>query len=256
MKAMKHIVLVILAVLFLGFAACDKNKVEELGSADLTLDFKFIYGELSFHINEVYQDYPFPYEIKYENLKMYISEISLIDVDGIGHPLSEIIFIDAADSLNKFTFTVPALQYQGIAFSVGVPQSLNGTDNEDFDAALYSADHPLSLNNGMYWTWNSGYRFVLLDGRCNTTPDEDDEFETLVSIHTGKDYCYRSSTKALNWNSVEESNKEMFVFVDVHGFLSGPNELIDVAVDNQSHGTNESLANRVSDNVIISVNPW
>jgi hypothetical protein len=40
---------------------------------------------------------------------------------------------------------------------------------------------------------------------------------------------------------------------DVHGFLASPDDVIDIAVDNQSHGTNEALANRVSDNVIISI---
>lgn len=251
----KLAILLLFSSLFLMFSACDKNKDQEPGSATLTLDFNFLYGDLAFELNQVYQDYPLEYDLKIENLKLYFSELNLIDVDGNRHQFSEILFVNSADSINSFSFTIPALQYKSIEYSIGVPQAMNGTDNENFDAALYSPSHPLSLSNGMYWTWNSGYRFVLIDGRCNTDPTVDDEFETLVSIHTGKDYCYRTKSVPISLNPVEDGLESIQISIDVHGFFSSSEDVIDLAIDNQSHGTNESLANRVSDNVKLSITP-
>lgn len=236
--------------------SCDKEQVEEIGESKLNMDVKFIFGEEAFNINQVYAYYPLDYDLKIENLKLYLAEMSLVDVDDVRHPLSEILFVNAAETTNTFTFTIPALQYKSIEYSIGVPSNLNGTDNPDFDAALYDPYHPLSLSNGMYWTWNTGYRFVLIDGRCNTNPDIDDEFETLVSIHTGKDYCYRSKSVPFELNAVNGAADEFTLYVDVHGFFSTIDDTIDLAIDNQSHGTNEPLANRVSDNVKLSVYPW
>lgn len=243
---------IILGVLsfFLVLTGCNKDNDEQVGSSTLNVEVEFYYGEEDFNINQLYSYDSLDYILKIENLKMYLANLQLLDADGASHLLSEVTFINAADSINRFSFSIPAVQYTELLYSVGVPTSLNGTTNEAFDAALYDPNHPLSLSNGMYWTWNTGYRFVLIDGRCNTNPTEDDEFETLVSIHTGKDYCYRSSSKAMSFFAIEEGMNTIKLSVDVKAFFSSDTDLIDLAVDNQSHGTNESLANRVSDNVI------
>ena len=104
----------------------------------------------------------------------------------------------------------------------------------------------------MYWTWNSGYRFILMDGRVNTTPAEDGDFETLLSIHTGKDYSFRTKEQPYSFTMTKDAMVNMKMRFDVEGFLNNPDDVIDIKVDNQSHGTNEDLANRVSDNAIKS----
>ena len=248
---MKKILLLFLLGGFLLYSSC--NKEEEKGDSTLTIDVNFTYGDEPFVINQVYEYYPLNYALKIEKLMLYISEVRLLDSDGVSHAFSDILFVDASDGVSSFSATIPEGNYSMLDFSIGVPQAMNGTQNPDFDAALYDPNHPLSLSNGMYWTWNTGYRFVLIDGRCNTDPMIDQDFETLLSIHTGKDYCFRNKSLDLNYTAVKDGSGKITLTFDVHGFLASANDVIDIAIDNQSHGTNEDLANRVSDNVILSI---
>lgn len=246
---MKKILLVVsLAFTFLIYSC----KEEEKGPSQFTLDIQFVYQDSSFALNKVYE-YPLNYEVKIEQLKLYLSNISLAVESGELIQLSSIHFVDASAEANRISAEIPEGVYKKLVFSIGVPEELNGTQNPDFDAALYSPDHPLSLSNGMYWTWATGYRFVLLDGRTNTDPDQSDDFETPLSIHTGKDYSFRSSNLAINLSAQSDSPSNLTMIFDVEKFLAGDEDVIDIAVDNQSHGTNEALANRLSDNVISAV---
>ena len=247
---MKKILLFSLLGLFLFYSSCKKEDAK--GEATITMDFDFVYGDAPFVINQVYS-YPLAYDLKIEALKLYVSNIKLTEDNGAVKELSTVVFIDSDNLTNAITAVIPEGNYTKIEFSIGVPQSLNGTDNPDFDAALYSPTSPLSLSNGMYWTWNTGYRFVLLDGRVNTNPSVDTDFETLLSIHTGKDYSFRTRSMNINVNAMNDASVSLVMKFDVEAFLAGADDVIDIAVDNQSHGTNESLANRMSDNVISSI---
>jgi len=53
--------------------------------------------------------------------------------------------------------SVPAGQYRGIRFNVGVPRELNHLDAS-------TQQLPLGVNSGMFWTWNPGYIFYRLEG--------------------------------------------------------------------------------------------
>lgn len=247
---MKRIILFTFLSVFLTYSSCKKE--EEKGESTLQLDFNFQFENEEFIINQVY-NYPLDYTFKIEKLLLYISDVKLIDVDGVSHDISKVIFVDSDSDENGISAIIPEGNYKSIVFSIGVPQSLNGTQNPDFDAALYDPNHPLSLSNAMYWTWNTGYRFVLLDGRINTNPLEDEDFETLLSIHTGKDYSFRTKTINLNYTAIKDNTGGIMMTFNVEDFLAGENDVIDIAVDNQSHGTNEGLANRLSDNVIKAV---
>jgi len=248
---MKKIFLLSLLSIFLLYSSCKKEEVK--GNSTLTIDVNFTYGDEAFTINQIYDYDPLGYNLKIEKLMLYISEMKLVDSDGESFDFADILYVDASDGVTSFSTTIPEGSYTRLDFAIGVPQSMNGTQNPDFDAALYSPNHALSLNNGMYWTWNTGYRFVLIDGRCNTDPMIDEEFETLLSIHTGKDYCFRNTSRNLNFTAIKDGIGKITLTFDVHGFLASPDDVIDIAIDNQSHGTNEGLANRVSDNVILSI---
>lgn len=245
---MKKLFLIMPMAFLIVFFSCSKDK----GNSNIQLDFDFEYANQVFEINKVYP-YILEYEVKFESMKLYVSNIRLIESDGTVAEGPKIVFVDASAENNKVSFEIPEGNYSSIEFSIGVPESLNGTDNPDFDASLYDQDSPLSLSNGMYWTWNSGYRFILMDGRTNTDPMVDDVFETLLSIHTGKTYSFRSNELSLNVNAGKDQTVPLNLLFNVETFLSNPDDVIDIAVDNQSHGTNENLANRLSDNAIKSV---
>lgn len=55
---------------------------------------------------------------------------------------------------------VPAGDYRGVHFHVGLDPIVNHAD-----PAQFAADHPLNPNlNGLHWSWQGGYIFMALEG--------------------------------------------------------------------------------------------
>ena len=71
-------------------------------------------------------------------------------------------FIDAETGrLLVSLHNVPAGDYTGIAFQVGVPPAQNRGD-----PAQWPAGHPLNpIVNGLHWGWSGGYVFAAIEGR-------------------------------------------------------------------------------------------
>lgn len=90
--------------------------------------------------------------------KYYVSNIILSKADGSTYALPEsYVLVDAAKSnslINVFN-EIPTGDYTSISFTIGVDKARNlaGAQTGALDPAL-----------GMFWTWNSGYIFVKLEG--------------------------------------------------------------------------------------------
>ncbi|MEJ5996418.1 MbnP family protein [Pedobacter sp. Du54] len=99
--------------------------------------------------------------------KYYISNITLSKEDGTIYKVPESYFLvdvsKPASLLNSLT-DIPAGDYTQIAFTIGVDKERNlaGAQTGALDPTL-----------GMFWTWNSGYIFVKLEGSSpqSTAPD-------------------------------------------------------------------------------------
>ena len=110
------------------------------------------------------------------DFRFYVSNIALIDEDGNAVPLEleqdgkwqyqNTTLIDFEDGTNAcdngntelnttVVGTVPEGDYQGIQFTMGVPEDLNHED-----AAI--APSPLNLTS-MWWNWQGGYKFLRIE---------------------------------------------------------------------------------------------
>lgn len=97
-------------------------------------------------------------------LKFYISEVALVRPDGRevrvdGLALAEFKPGGPTQGVSVMKLDVPAGQYRGLRFNVGVPRELNHLD-------AGTQQLPLGVNSGMYWAWNPGYIFYRLEGRA------------------------------------------------------------------------------------------
>ncbi|WPU91753.1 MbnP family protein [Mucilaginibacter sabulilitoris] len=97
-------------------------------------------------------------DFKVTTFKYYISNVSLIEKNGGKVIVPDSYFlINAADSstlIQKIT-NIPEGKYVGMTFTIGVDSLRN------FAGAQSGALDPAK---GMFWTWNSGYIFVKLEG--------------------------------------------------------------------------------------------
>ncbi len=134
------------------------------------------------------------YRISFSDLKFYLGDIYLLKANGDSVELSRIEFFHMAEGSLVKTFSIPNGEYTGITYSWGVPIDFGGTDNPDFDPTVYGPNHPLNLDNGMYWSWNSGYRFAEVEGRFDIDPEGTDPLLNTFAYHPGTHALYRTIT--------------------------------------------------------------
>lgn len=97
-----------------------------------------------------------PYTVT--KFKYYISQITLTDVNGKEYCDSASYLIDEEEPESKkvVLHLVPQANYKQISFLIGVDSLRNCSGAQE------GALDPM---HGMFWTWNTGYIFMKLEGR-------------------------------------------------------------------------------------------
>jgi hypothetical protein len=100
-------------------------------------------------------------DFKVTTFKYYISNVRLIAQNGDQTAIPDSYFlINAADTatLHQQIANIPEGKYTGVTFTIGVDSARN------FAGAQTGVLDPAK---GMFWSWNSGYIFVKLEGESS-----------------------------------------------------------------------------------------
>ena len=174
------------------------------------------------------------------DLRFYVSEIELLAADGRIHALDQVALIDlengngACQNGTEAIYAsvrgeVPAADYRGLRFTVGVPFELNHADP-------LMASPPLD-DAAMHWHWRSGYKFLRAGVRT-----ADDSFwihvgsagcEGTVGNITGCRFPNRVTVELPQFDAKEE-----IVAIDLEALLQGTS-LVDGEAGNCSSGPPE-----------------
>lgn len=116
--------------------------------------------------------------------KYYVGKICLKSANGKDYTSDEYFLIDEEDDLSKAIElrNVPPGEYNEISFTLGIDSVYNCS------GAQSGALDPL---NGMFWSWNTGYIFLKLEGyskQCNTPSNI---FEYHIGGYKGENNCIR-----------------------------------------------------------------
>lgn len=158
-------------------------------AADTTpveIRFDAVVGATPFGCGQSYADIGLTHsQITPTDLRFFVSGASLQRSDGVRVPIAldqdqvwqyrDVALLDFEDgtgpcrngtpAMNRsLRGTVPAGDYRGLTFTLGVPFDLNHAD-------VTVAPSPLNLT-AMFWIWNSGYRFLKLDLSTSGLPDQ------------------------------------------------------------------------------------
>ncbi|MEM7106005.1 MAG: MbnP family protein [Bacteroidota bacterium] len=119
---------------------------------------------------------------------------------------------------------------RNLNFKVGLDEAANHDD-----PSMYSSDHPLSSQNPNFahWSWDSGYRFISLEGTIDT--DGDDTYETTLEFHIGGDASLREV--AVNGINLDLTSGNQTLTIDVD-WLQLLNNL-DLATQSITHTSDE-----------------
>lgn len=242
-----------LLALSFTFASCNGEK--DVENAPLTLRFRSNYG--SEPLTMFSNSYPYPggMNVKFQNFLFYISDVHLIKEDGSKQALSEVELISfkdiqdntsAAQGVILSEKSVPAGNYKGISFGVGVAPTLNGTQPGD-----YKAGHPLTDN---YWSWALGYIFTKIEGNADLNGDGNYNENAKLTFHIGANSLYRIKTfeKAITVKAGEPL--ELPFAVDLRRVLVAPEgNYLDFAVIRQDHTNDMMVAQFIMDNLSAAI---
>lgn len=149
------------------------------------------------------------------DFRFYVHDVELIDADGNAvaveldvdgkwqtERVALLDFEDGsgscdngnADTNAKVVGMVPAGDYDGLRFKVGVPF-------EDNHADVTLADSPLNIPS-MFWNWNGGYKFVRIDNNTSGVPS--------FNVHVGSTAC--DGDMMGNVNGCDNENRPAFAF--------------------------------------------
>lgn len=119
------------------------------------------------------------------DFRFYVSDVALVDASGKAIPLaldqderwqhSNVALLDFEDrsgpcltgtqeTRDIVTGTVPAGNYRGLRFTLGIPFALNHAD-----ATI--APSPLNLTS-LFWNWQAGYKFLRIDLATSGRPQD------------------------------------------------------------------------------------
>lgn len=137
-----------------------KKGLKEIKQGNLSLHFKNVVDGKDLKLNDSVSLYKNANgdDFKVTAFKYYISNVSLIAKNGEKVTILDSYFlVNAADSgsLDQQVTNIPEGKYTGISFTIGVDSLRN------FAGAQTGVLDPAK---GMFWSWNSGYIFVKLEG--------------------------------------------------------------------------------------------
>ena len=232
MKKLYHIFLS--ALLTITFVSCSDDDGEQM--SEIEIEFDNVVGEDDLTLNT--NDEPYTNtageSYKVNALRYYISKIKLKTNDGRTHT-DEVasdgskgyyLIDESEDESHHITLeNVPPADYSEITFTIGVDA------NQVTEGAQTGALDPAE---GMFWSWNSGYIFMMFEGESEDSSDPD----KAVLYHVGG---YKSDasvpnlannirTKTLSTGdepAMVRSAKtpEVHIIVDVNKFFDSPNEI-------------------------------
>lgn len=234
---MKKFIGMALAIVLLAFvSSCKKDDnnnnttptpTGQKGTVELT--FENVFGTEDLKLNTEYTTAANE-KLKFTTIKYYISNIMLEKADGTFWAEAESYhLLDAtiAASQSKTLINVPTGDYKSIRFTVGVDSARNtsGAQTGALDPA-----------NTMFWSWNSGYIFIKLEGTSAQSPSGN--FKYHVGGFKGANNALQIGDVSFGTDKLTVKNAataELHLKTDIKLVFDGQHETINVATLNDVH---------------------
>jgi hypothetical protein len=250
---MRRIIPVFVVILSMAFiASCKKEKEKEnkdavVKDAVVVVEFKAkMNGENIVIKNNQYINVS-GYKIKFEALRFYLSNLKLIKSDNSEVLLKDVDYLDFVNNHNsdnnigeQIIINTCADTYKGLKFAIGVDPSLNNGD-----PAVYSEEHPLSIYKDAHWGWNTGYIFLKLEGRYDTS-GVDADIAPFFLFHLGLNPLFLEKEFLQNINVTAGDTTKIRIVLNAAQFFYSTTDTIDLATDHNTQSTdNFPLAERM-----------
>ncbi|MFN8437998.1 MAG: MbnP family protein [Cytophagales bacterium] len=243
---MKHILIIYLSCSIL--LSCNKStKTESIApqAGDLSITPTFSAGTQSFSFDTpLVNDSSANYTIS--SCRYYLSDIRLTQKNGTIVEVDTVFLV----SPNRAAFTlknIPSSEYSKFEFTLGLDSVLNHKD-----PAIYPLSHPLAYQSpAIHWSWNTGYIFMMIEGSCDTTQNnngttEFGSYPQAMFYHIGMDEFKRNISLSYDFSVSTNSGNNLNLNLDINKILKGLN----IKKENATHSmmSGYGLAKKVANN--------
>jgi hypothetical protein len=156
----------LLAVPLALVSGCDKDSDALKNAGPVNFTIRNVAGSQNLVLNSTVATTAAGETFTVSTFQYYLSNIKFTKSDGTTYAAPDTYYLvnqAKASSLNFTVPDVPAGEYTGVSFLVGVDAQKTGLT----DPATFTGD--LNQANNMYWTWNSGHIFLKLEGTITST---------------------------------------------------------------------------------------
>lgn len=256
---MKNILFYIILVYNFVLLGCSEDDaLPETGS--LVLKFDNVVGTSNLQLNT--SDMPYLNEaneaFRVSKLSYYISSIKLKNEDGTiyvdkieNDGSAGYYLIDEAEAASQQVTlsNVPAGNYTEVTFTIGVDA------NQVNQGAQTGALDPLK---GMFWSWNSGYIFLKVEGNAEASTEKDGAFQYHVGGYkedtSNPNLINNLKTATLSFRGDDapvsaKQRPQVHVLFDLKKFFDGDNTHVSFTVNASRHSPKacQDIAGNITD---------
>ena len=156
------------------FTSCNDNDVviDPTTTGRIRIEFDNIVGDRDLTLNTANYKNAAGQNFTVSKLNYYISNIKLLMANGSSFtvPLDSSYFLireSNAASQEVTINNVPAGEYTGVQFIIGIDSLRSASDVSKRKGILDELSGPTNAE-GMYWNWNPGYIFLMLEGTSDS----------------------------------------------------------------------------------------
>lgn len=191
--------------------------------------------------------------IQVSMMRYYISNLCLIKDNGDTVKIPNSYYLIDTEGKEIEIKDIPAATYTGLCFGLGVDKDAN------HDIARNDGDLDPNGADGMIWNWNSGYKFIRIEGEY-----KGDTSSGGFKFHVGSDVNYKTIHFGENMSAMRTSTDEAHTTTFKAAISEGntteihlksnlaeafktPNT-IDLDTDSQAHGASTKIADNYAEN--------
>ena len=175
------------------FTSCKKDSTPEYNNtvkAPISVEFDNIVGSSDLQLNTGNYTNALGQSFKVTKLKYYVSNFTFTNVDGTIYtaPQSDSYFLidESNTAMHEAELNIPEGEYKTVSFMIGVDSLRNTTDVSTRTGVLDVS----GAASDMYWSWNSGYIFLKVEGTSPSITAAGNVFQ----YHVGGFGGYTSAT--------------------------------------------------------------
>ncbi len=233
------------------FFSCDKDVPTKEEDTYLSLTVQPTFGMENLFLDSVYTTVE-GYDFKILDFKFYMT-----DVKNNSNSLAEAILYDFRESGKTALRTIgDPTKFTSLQGSIGVIESLNHDD-----PSAFANESPLNISNAgpMHWGWNTGYIFIVIEGKADTLNDGVALFDHSFSYHIGTDaFLENFGFSNLSWVKNSTYEYELPLKFEFDNFLQNNGQNIDLKTENLTHTAagQQALTQKVNQNFKQAFKPF